>query len=205
MAADPASTSRTPGPAAARRRIIESAAIEFRLNGLEGTTMADIANRAGIRRSNLYRYVDNKQELLAQVLIQQVRAVHAERRPAPPFHGPIGALIIAALEQEHELARDDELLQIARSAEIEPHTAHLLRTDDELFRATSDFWVPVLAHGRSRGEIRDDITDDDIIRWFFLVQYMLIINEPIFRDRDEIKHYLRRMVGAAILRDPTSV
>jgi AcrR family transcriptional regulator len=205
VTADPEPEHSAAGPAAARRRIIESAAIEFRLNGLEGTTMADIAKRAGIRRSNLYRYVDSKQELLAQVLIQQVQAVHAERRQAPPFHGPVGPLIVAALEQEHDLARDDELLQVARSAEIEPHTAHLLRTDDELFRTTANFWAPILAYGRSRAEVRDDVTDHDIIRWFFLVQYMLIINESIFHDRDEIKHYLRRMVGAAILRDPTSV
>lgn len=205
MAADTAPSRGGQGPAAARRKIIESAAIEFRLKGLDGTTMADIATRAGIRRSNLYRYVDSKQELLAQVLIQRVRAVHAGRRPAQALDGPVGAVVIAALEQEYELARDDELLQIARSAEIEPHTAHLLRTDDELFRTTADFWTPILEHGRSRDEIRDDLTDDEIIRWFFLAQYMLIINEPIFHDRDEIRHYLRRMVGASILRDPASV
>lgn len=187
-----------------RRRIIEAAAIEFRLNGLDDTTMADIAARAGIRRSNLYRYVESKHELLGQVLRQQVLAVHAERRVTEPFRGPVGPLIVAALEHEHDLARDDELLQLARSAEIEPHTAHLLRTDDALFRATSDFWQPLLGYGRSRDEIRDDISDDEIIRWFFLVQYMLIINESIFHDRTELKHHLRRMVGAAVLRDPAT-
>jgi hypothetical protein len=96
-------------------------------------------------------------------------------------------------------------MKLARSAEIEPHTAHLLRTDDALFRATCEFWEPLLAYARSRDELRTDLTDHDIIRWFFLVQYMLIINEPIFRDRAEIRHYLRRMVAAAILRRPESI
>lgn len=193
------------GPAAARQRIIDAAVVEFRLHGLEGTTMGAIADRAGIRRSNLYRYVESKTELLSQVLIQQVRAIHAARRVAGSFDGPVGPIIVRALEQEHKLARTDELMKLARSAEIEPHTAQLLRTDDALFRATSEFWEPLLTYGRARNEIRLDLADRDVIRWFFLVQYMLIVNEAIFRDQREIRHYLRRMVAASILRDPQSV
>ncbi len=167
--------------------------------------MADIAARVGILRTNLYRYVQSKHELLNQVLIQRVRAVHAERRPAVPFNGAAGPIIVAALLDEHTLARDDELLQLARSAEIAPHTAALIRTDDALLAATCQFWEPLLQYGRTRGELRPDLTNREIIRWFFLVQYMLIMNRSIFRGDDEIELYLRRMVGAAVLADPTSV
>jgi len=194
----------TVGPAAARRRIIAAAAVEFSIKGLAATTMADIANRAGIRRQNLYRYVQSKDELLSQVLIEQVRDVHDARRDSHLLHGPVGPIIVAALRSEHELARDDELLKLARSSEVEADTAKHLRTDDALFVATCEFWQPVLDYGRERGELRDDIDDHDIIRWFFLAQYMLIINEAIFRGPDEIDRLLHRMVGAAVLRDPGS-
>jgi AcrR family transcriptional regulator len=193
------------GPAAVRRRIIAAAVVEFSIRGLAATTMADIAARAGIRRQNLYRYVRDKDELLSQVLIEQVRDVHAARKDDQVLSGPVGPIIVAALQREHSLARDDELLKLARSTEVAADTAKHLRTDDALFVATREFWQPVLDYGRERGELRDDINDHDIIRWFFLVQYMLIINEPIFRDPGEIAHFLRRMVAAAVLCDPGSV
>jgi AcrR family transcriptional regulator len=65
-----------------RREDIRRAALElFAAHGYEATTMADIAERVGIRAPSLYKHVASKQELLADLLagtMQALLAGHAQ-------------------------------------------------------------------------------------------------------------------------------
>ena len=49
-------------------RILAAARGQFALRGFEATTMRDIADAAGITAGNLYRYVESKDSLIAEVL-----------------------------------------------------------------------------------------------------------------------------------------
>jgi AcrR family transcriptional regulator len=51
-----------------RRRLKEAATIEFAERGPDGTTMARIAERAGINKERLYKYFGDKQALFETVL-----------------------------------------------------------------------------------------------------------------------------------------
>ena len=51
-----------------RRRLKEAATAEFAEHGPDGTTMARIAERAGINKERLYRYFGDKQALFQTVL-----------------------------------------------------------------------------------------------------------------------------------------
>ena len=51
-----------------RRRLKEAATAEFAEHGPDGTTMARIAERAGINKERLYKYFGDKQALFETVL-----------------------------------------------------------------------------------------------------------------------------------------
>src|SRR5580658_6963321 len=55
-----------------RRRLKDAATIEFAERGPDGTTMARIAERAGINKERLYKYFGDKQALFETVLTDEL-------------------------------------------------------------------------------------------------------------------------------------
>src|SRR5467141_1213506 len=49
-----------------RKRIVETAATEFRRNGIDGTGLADLMGAAGLTHGGFYRHFDSKDHLVAE-------------------------------------------------------------------------------------------------------------------------------------------
>jgi AcrR family transcriptional regulator len=60
-----------------RRRLLEAATIEFAERGPDGTTMARIAERAGLNKERLYKYFGDKQALFETVLTGELEKLAA--------------------------------------------------------------------------------------------------------------------------------
>ncbi|MEP7022971.1 MAG: TetR family transcriptional regulator [Actinomycetota bacterium] len=60
-----------------RRRLKEAATAEFAERGPDGTTMARIAERAGINKERLYKYFGDKQALFGTVLCDELEKLAA--------------------------------------------------------------------------------------------------------------------------------
>lgn len=60
-----------------RRRLKEAATAEFAAHGPDGTTMARIAERAGINKERLYKYFGDKQALFHTVLADELARLSA--------------------------------------------------------------------------------------------------------------------------------
>jgi AcrR family transcriptional regulator len=68
-----------------RRRLLEAATVEFAERGPDGTTMARIANRAGLNKERLYKYFGDKQTLFQTVLSGELEKLAAA--VGPPVGG----------------------------------------------------------------------------------------------------------------------
>jgi AcrR family transcriptional regulator len=66
-----------------RRRLKEAATVEFAERGPDGTTMARIAERAGINKERLYKYFGDKQSLFETVLADELEKLAAAVTPPP--------------------------------------------------------------------------------------------------------------------------
>src|SRR5438046_8657469 len=66
-----------------RHRLQEAATAEFAEHGPDGTTMARIAERAGINKERLYKYFGDKQALFETVLTDELDKLAASVAPAP--------------------------------------------------------------------------------------------------------------------------
>ena len=60
-----------------RRRLLDAATVEFAERGPDGTTMARIADRAGINKERLYNYFGDKQALFQTVLSAELEKLAA--------------------------------------------------------------------------------------------------------------------------------
>ena len=73
-----------------RRRLKEAATAEFAERGPDGTTMARIAERAGINKERLYNYFGDKQSLFETVLTDELDKLAASVAPVPKSFDDIG-------------------------------------------------------------------------------------------------------------------
>src|SRR5258707_13064499 len=73
-----------------RRRLKEAATAEFAEHGPDGTTMARIAERAGINKERLYKYFGDKQALFETVLTDELDKLAASVAPVPGGLADIG-------------------------------------------------------------------------------------------------------------------
>ncbi|MEU7855814.1 TetR family transcriptional regulator [Nonomuraea sp. NPDC049141] len=73
-----------------RRRLKEAATVEFAERGPDGTTMARIAERAGINKERLYKYFGDKQALFETVLADELQKLAASVPPPEDGFANIG-------------------------------------------------------------------------------------------------------------------
>ncbi|HEX6521073.1 MAG TPA: TetR family transcriptional regulator [Streptosporangiaceae bacterium] len=73
-----------------RRRLKEAATAEFAERGPDGTTMARIADRAGINKERLYKYFGDKRALFEAVLTDELDKLAASVAPVPAGFEGIG-------------------------------------------------------------------------------------------------------------------
>ena len=73
-----------------QRRLKEAATVEFAEHGPAGTTMAAIAERAGINKERLYKYFGDKQALFEMVLSDELAKLAASVTPPADLFEDIG-------------------------------------------------------------------------------------------------------------------
>jgi len=101
-------------------RLLDAALAEFSAYGLRRTSMENVAERAGLARSTLYRRFSNKRELARAVALRQSRAHLVELVRAVEGLPTVEDRLVEAFVRGISRARADGLL--LRLLEAEPET-----------------------------------------------------------------------------------
>jgi AcrR family transcriptional regulator len=156
---------------AVQDRIVDAAREVLRSHGVHHTRMDDIAVAAGVARPNIYRYFPNRESLVLEVLVAEIRAANEERRQVIPVIGPVCDLLVESLALGAERARADELLTSTLRDGLDV-TARIIGGDRRIIDVELEYWAPLLAHGRARREILPQLSDERIIRWFMAFHFL---------------------------------
>jgi TetR/AcrR family transcriptional repressor of nem operon len=140
---------------ATRRRILEAAGRRFKQDGIDGAGVAAVMSDAGLTNGAFYAHFTSKEDLVANVLADQLRAQRQSFDAQPSGRAGLEAIIRAYLSPQHrdqcadgcpsaalldEIDRrpaatrqvfTDELLGIADdiAARVDPTDAEAARTD----------------------------------------------------------------------------
>jgi AcrR family transcriptional regulator len=117
------------------------------LNALEGTDINDVtveavAKAAGVSRATAYRYLGSREELLRRAALALVSG-HADQCRE--------AVARATIQDRH-------LQMLVKS----PRTAGLIEAVQELM---ASILLPTLHEGQRAGQVRDDLSADELIAW----------------------------------------
>jgi AcrR family transcriptional regulator len=86
---------------ATRQRIVEASGRRFKQDGIEGAGVASLMSDAGLTNGAFYAHFGSKEDLVANVLADQLRAQRQTFAAQPPGRAGLEAIIRAYLSPEH--------------------------------------------------------------------------------------------------------
>jgi AcrR family transcriptional regulator len=164
--------------------------------------MEDIADEAGMQRPHLYRHFSGKDDIVRQVIVDEVRRRGRDLRRRISLRGPVGPLLLESIVDGLELSAADWVTEYMASPEAAHDVERIIAAPGGVVDSGWDYWGPLIAYGRGRGEIRDDLDDAEIVRWFISLTFMLLQNPDLFTDFGGSRHYLELFVVPAVLKRP---
>ena len=117
---------------ATRQRILEAAGRRFKQEGIDGAGVAAVMSDAGLTNGAFYAHFASKEDLLAKVLADQLRAQHQSFHAQPPDQVGLEAFIRAYLSPQHRDQYADGCPSAALLEEIarRPAAAKQVFTDE---------------------------------------------------------------------------
>jgi AcrR family transcriptional regulator len=178
-------------------RIIRAATACFARWGVAKTSMGDIAEAARMQRPHLYRHFESKEALITTVIVRESRALSEERLTMFALRGRASTLFVKALMYGQErLATNDFARYVVQDGS--GLLVRLLSAESAFLESEGHWWNPALDYGRGRGEVRDDISNADIIQWFLLSQLTIVDRADLWPTTKDLRRHLERFVVAAI-------
>lgn len=86
---------------ATRRRVLEAAGRRFKQDGIDGAGVATVMSDAGLTNGAFYAHFTSKEDLVANVLADQLRAQRQTFAAQPPDRAGLEAFIHAYLSPQH--------------------------------------------------------------------------------------------------------
>ena len=139
-----------------RTKIHAAARALFHEQGFDKTTLREIAARAGMGASSIYRHIRSKEELLVDELGELQQRAWQRLRSGPARALPSRERLRRFLDSEHALlVRAPDLTTVALRATTHPE-ARVARRALALQDQTIGLVAEILQSARSRGELRRD-------------------------------------------------
>src|SRR5881409_1172991 len=119
---------------ATRQRILEAAGRRFKQDGIDGAGVATVMSDAGLTNGAFYGHFTSKEDLVANVLADQLRAQRHSFDASPSGRAGLEAIIRAYLSPEHRDERADGCPSAALLDEIarQPAATRHVFTDELL-------------------------------------------------------------------------
>jgi AcrR family transcriptional regulator len=181
------------------RRIVEAAEDCFRQYGVHRTRMEDVAERVGLARQNLYRFVPSKDDLIHLVQLQHAARMDEQRLREIPRKGPVGPILVESFLMGLRLVEDDDRY-ISGSVSMDSHVRRLAAAEgSDLVTPRPAFWYPIFDYGLGRGELRTDLKHHEMLYWIATQSVLFNKRTALFGAPDRRRFYVERFVMAALL------
>jgi AcrR family transcriptional regulator len=164
--------------------VIDAARKNFLRYGVNRTTMADIARAVGTPRQTLYEYVSSRDEMVDAVLVQRIKEIAEDLTPSGDENTPFTDAFIQTSAAAITKARSDhELMNIVATGPIDRVQDIVTGPHAEVHDVVAHLLETILDRGLESGQLRTDLTRDDIIDWVRIVYLSLISQTAIELDK----------------------
>lgn len=190
----------SPGDAqpATRDRIIAAAIRRLEAAGVARTTMADIADEAGLSRQTVYRLFDARPALLEAILLHRFVAVLAAARVENEKYTSLReALVEGPIFAMRQLGQDALFLDMVNNATDRRIEDFVLIATPEIRDRTYAVWAPLFAKARVRGELKSELSNVRLAECLRSIAALLTLRSDL--DEAEKRRYLADFLVPAVL------
>lgn len=162
--------------------------------GMQRTTLAEIARRAGVSRPTVYRRWTDTRAVVADLLTREIRAVLPEIETT----GSARDLLLAALLDVVAEIRDHPLFVKIRSTDQELLTTYIVDRIGASQKSILELITAVVTAGQQDGSIRHG-NADEIASMLLLMAQSVVFSAPTLQERlsaDAAVQQLRIAVAA---------
>lgn len=183
-----------------RERILDAAEACLREVGIRRTTMAAVAERAGISRAWLYRHFADKPTLVAAALIRRDEAFWQGLQVTVDAASGLAAKVAAAVAVVAPAPLGPLAVEL-REREPEAFAEVIGTYVEDVLPGISWFWHRELEAGIRTGELRADLDVDGATEWVVRVVISLIEvpgTAVDVRDEASVSRYLETFLMPAL-------
>ncbi|MEW6474381.1 MAG: TetR/AcrR family transcriptional regulator [Actinomycetota bacterium] len=182
-----------------RERIAVAAVGCFERWGIERTRMQDIADAAGMPRPHLYRHFPNKEALIVEVVLGEVRLMSARLAGGLRLRGPVRRAVVEGLLFVVEGSRDDEYVKLLLRSDVMGTTARIVAQADSVVEAIADCFHPVFDYAERQGALRAGLDWSETSRWLTFLLLAHAALPELVGSPDQVRSHLERFVVPALL------
>lgn len=170
--------------------------------GVKRLTLNRVAEEAACARSSVYRYFDNKEQLVTAILQDQIyrlgvtldeqlsRIEDPKEQLVTGFYLAVTALKVGASLQLFQQLSDSEGMALADLLQ-----ASLPGIASELFRID-----PLFAQARDDGLLRDDLSEEEIMSWLTMIGSALLQQSDFGSQPEKEYAFLFKMIVPTVFK-----
>lgn len=175
-----------------RATILAAARREFARRGFDATTIRDIADAAGVRMGTLYRRIESKEAIHAEIVSnydEQLDAVLRVALTTNPASAPesLDALAFGVSYAARRFPEEARMMSLIWNRQQEAHAAvrrYVVRTEDRL-----QLLAGILEQGRAQGSVQDYAEPEVLAAFVRSVMWNVSSRPRISRPR--VQSFLR--------------
>jgi AcrR family transcriptional regulator len=179
--------------------VVRAARDCFAQFGVHRTRMEDVARRAGMSRSYLYRLVASKEDLVELALLERNREYAEEMRKlaSRPTKDLVARFVEVAMYGIAGARSDREYAYLAEAIPRVRLQFLLTGLGSPIHRLAAYAFEPLLERARAEGRLPRGVSDDEIVHWLAIVISVLTPSEDI--DLRALRRLLRKFALAGVV------
>jgi AcrR family transcriptional regulator len=173
-----------------KARLLQAADAEITERGVDAVHIETIARRAGVSRATAFRQLGSAGDVVIEVaLLRATRNTAEVRKLMAKTTGTFAKMEAVFVHNARELPKDPAIAAlIARHARTVHHPA--------VHAMAVDVMTPVLEEGRGCGDIRTDVTIDELVD--YLVEQTYLTAEELDRSEAAVRTRFRKFIVPTI-------
>jgi AcrR family transcriptional regulator len=189
---------------AARERLLDAAEACIDRFGLAKTTVEDIATEAKVSRATIYRYFDNRDELVLAVVLRSLERSQGgnldEYFTDAVTPDQFGDALVDAMVHLLDRLRHDPKLGVLLNRDSGGVSATISGASQALFTIVIADWHPRMTAAQQSGLLRADLDVDELSEWVLRsVLSLLTVEGPRHHSADDERRLLATFLAPALV------
>lgn len=181
--------------------ILDAARRCYLEDGIAATGMKQVAARAGVARSSVYRYYPGRDELLVAVIKEEMLALNALIRKKLAKYPALADQVVEGLIVAIVEIPKRPLLHAVFASEEDSRARRVIWRSDVIVRFGDELMAHVIGPATAAGQLQDAVRPEVLVEWVYrLLLSFLTLPSNRVRTRAQLRATLHALLVPVLLK-----